>query len=45
MEKERDAKHFVRIKQAMEMLGLGEAEIREIFGVLSAIMHLGNIEV
>lgn len=44
-DKDRDAKHYVRVKKAMGMLGLGDAEVREILGVLSAIMHLGNIEV
>jgi myosin heavy subunit len=44
-DKEADVKSFVRLKKAILSLGLGNQEVMEIFGVLSGILYLGNIQV
>ncbi|XP_076443388.1 unconventional myosin-IXb-like isoform X3 [Babylonia areolata] len=40
-----DEEHeFARLKQSMEMVGFSAETQRKIFGVLSAVLHLGNVE-
>ncbi|CAL1546779.1 unnamed protein product [Lymnaea stagnalis] len=40
-----DEQHeFARLKQSMEMVGFSPETQRKIFSVLSAVLHLGNIE-
>ena len=35
---------FVRLKQSMEMVGFSSETQRRIFSVLTAVLHLGNVE-
>ncbi|KAG1704388.1 Unconventional myosin-IXb [Nymphon striatum] len=39
-----EAYEFLRLKQSMEMVGFSVEKQRRLFSVLSAVLHLGNIE-
>jgi myosin heavy subunit len=39
-----DAEDFLRVKAALEVLGVTEQERDDYFSLISAILHLGNIK-
>ncbi len=39
-----EAHEFVRLKQSMEMVGFSSETQRRIFSVLTAVLHLGNVQ-
>lgn len=38
-----DAADFAAIQRAMQVIGIGSAEQREIFQIVAAVLHLGNV--
>ncbi|WAQ98537.1 MY9AA-like protein [Mya arenaria] len=43
VEEEDEANEFSRLKQSMEIVGFSQLTQKRIFGVLSAVLHLGNV--